>query len=160
MGLFPPGNDHQIAVTDAVVDHRVTFHLEHIVPAGRTAREQVLGDGQVVYAGHRLDRLSGRDPAVEGNGERRRTTGTERLLGQLEAALLVPAAPKVALLPQQLEVLVDGAVGAVAEPAPDLQVRGRYTPHGNELAHEVENLLLPLGQEVIHRRAMLDGNRA
>ena len=57
-------------------------------------------------------------------------------------------------------MLVDGAVGAVTEPATDLQMGWRDTSEGNELGHEVENLFLPLGQEVFHRQAMLDGNRA
>ena len=160
MGLFPLGYDHQVAAADAVVDHRVAFHLENVVAAGGATPQQVLRHRQVVDAGHRLDRLAGRDPAVEGHGIRCRTAGTERLLGQLKAALLIPAAPQVFLLPQQLQVLVDGAVGAVTEAAPDLQVGGRHAAHRNELAHEVENLFLPLGQEVVHRPRMVDGNRA
>ena len=153
LGLVALGDHHQVAVADAVVDHRVPFHLEDVVPAGRAALEQVLRYRQVVDARHCLDRPAGGDPAVEGNGVRRRTPAAQRLLRQLQAALLVPAAAQVALLPQELQVFVDGAVGPIAETAADLQVGGSDTPHLVELADEVENLLLALGQEVVHRRS-------
>ena len=112
--------------------------------------EQVFGNRQVVDARHRLDRSAGGDPAVEGHGVRGRTPAAQRLLRQLQAAFLIPAAAQVPLLPQELQVLVDGAVGPVTEAAADLQVSGRDAPALVELANEVEYLLLALGQEIVH----------
>src|SRR5204862_394245 len=35
VGALPPGDDHQVAVENAVIDHRVAAHFEDIVLAAR-----------------------------------------------------------------------------------------------------------------------------
>ena len=83
------------------------------------------------------------------------TTGAELVqIDQLDSPLLVPVPPQIALLLQQLQVLVNSAVRRVAEPVTDLAVRGRDASFLERLADEFEDLLLSFCQKACHTASL------
>ena len=112
----------------------------------RPAGQEVGRDAEPLVAVQGLDRLAGRDQAVEG----------ELLVGprapardgadELDATLLVPVTAQEALLLEELQVLVDRAVRRVAEAGTDLAMGGSDTTLPGVLFEELEDRFLGLGQ--------------
>jgi len=130
----------QVAVEDALADHRVAEHAQR---EGLAAAEQLLGQGHGL--GH-LDRLDGRPrrhPPEERDGDR---GAGGRRLRQLERAAVVREPPDAPFALEVGQVLVHGGQRAQREMPSDLVERGRVAVLGDVRAQEVEQLLLSLGE--------------
>src|SRR5687767_13290244 len=118
VSLVPPRDDHQVAIENAVLDHRVAPYLQNVVVA---ARGQMLRHGDGLVGDIHLERTPRGDVAEErqlanrtvlaADGRWRRLVAlVVVLLDDLDAALLVPVAADQPLLLEQRQMLVDRPV--------------------------------------------------
>src|SRR5579883_754979 len=139
-------HDHDVAVVDQRVDHRLAAHLQRVRLAGReVARHR----HEFVLA---VDRLDGRTGGY--SPEQRHLPQLAFRLhgrGQAQAARGVADALDVTLLLQDAEVVVHVAGGADAHPAADLPVRRRALVLGVEGLNEVEDARLLVAQILLIR---------
>ena len=144
--LLAPVHDDEVAVVDAVVDHRAAVHAQDVVLP--LAREHV-GDGDRLALGLGLDGLPGGDAPGERDLD---GAGGLVLLGQDEGAPLVPIAHEHALLEEQLDVLLERAERGVPELLADLALGGRKPPLLPVGPDEVEDFFLLRSQRQCHKK--------
>src|SRR5207249_9657228 len=137
VGLVALVHDDEVTVLDVLVDHGLAAHLEDVTAAA--AREELVGHGEGVVAGHRFDGLSGRDQSEE-----RQLRGAGLALGwhHLDGAALVMGAVDVALALQIREMLVHSGERAEREARGDfLEARREPVPR-DVPGDEIEDLAL------------------
>src|ERR1017187_4539224 len=144
--LLAPVHDDEVAVVDAVVDHRAAVHAQDVVLS--LAREHV-GDGDRLTLGLGLDGLPGGDAPRQRDLDR---PGGLVLLGQDQRAPLVPIAYEHALLEEQLDVLLEGAERGVPELLADLALRGREAPLLPVGPNEVQYFFLLRSERQRHKK--------
>src|SRR5207249_1741744 len=132
-------DDHEVAVEDALADHRVAADAQR---EGLAATEQLLGQRDRLGDLHRLDRRPRRDPTEERDLYGTRDPG---LRYELERPTVIRDAPDASLSLEVVQVLVHGGERGEAEVAPDLVERRRIAARLDVAAQVVEQLLLPLG---------------
>ena len=104
-----------------LVDHRIASHFEHEVVAAVAAGQEVLRNVDSVVVGNSLDRLP-RGYQTQKRKLRHRLPSGGFDIRQFDAPLLIPMTAQEALLLEQPEMLVDGAVRGVAELSANLTV--------------------------------------
>ena len=141
--------DHDVAVPDARVPHRipVDFQGEQIAPALVTAPQERGGDGQHLRALCLLcqDGGAARDAAQKRDADRPAHREPLTLFHQVQRALVAVAAQE-AFRFQAVQVLLDGAGGAEADPRADLADRGRVAALLDMSANDFKNLPLLLSE--------------
>src|SRR5688500_13938536 len=141
VGVLPLVDDHEVAVADVGVDHRLPLHLEHVM-APRLAEER-LRHGERLAGRDGLDRHTGGDGAEHGQLNRARVRlGRE----DLDRAALVVAALDVPLPLEVAQVFVNRRERVIVELVGDLLEARRVAVGLGVAAEVVQDLALTLGE--------------
>ena len=133
-------DDHEIAVANLLVHHRVALDAQDV---GVLLADQILRDGDRFVGRDGLDRRAGRDVAEQRQFDRPVARAGRQ---QFHRSAAIPGAADAALFLEVGQVLVDGRQRRQAEPAPNFLEAGRVALLLDEIPEVVENLALAFGQ--------------